>query len=170
MLNYSGYVGEMPDNAISDQSFAQVKRAAVEDVNRWRGSCMEQLARLDRAVNEVLAAADGGAPLPQAFPKRLNLLRDLTGPQGQRANKGLHRTVGDLIPLRAKWRDILAHATSRVLLDRPDAWVWFYSMPQSNGKADLIGTITKVEAQHLEKELRRKVNCFKSILTQSTRS
>jgi hypothetical protein len=151
-----------------EPTFAQVRRAAIDDVNRWRGHCLEQLARLDRSVNDCLARATG--TLPQAFPKRLKLLHDLTSPGGSQPDKALHRTIGELMLLRAKWRDVLAHATSRVLVDRPGCWVWLYTMPRANNAADEVGHVVAVDAHALGKELQDKVNVLKSLLNQPGRT
>lgn len=147
-------------------TFDQALHAAIADVNRWRGHCLELHARLERAINAALRHWQPTCSMPQKFSDRLRALQSLTGAGGPYANEGLAELISQLQELRSEWRDRLAHATSTVHLDEERRWVWHYSMPRSGRDNEDRGAINCQMGEELERKLGRAVNVLRSRLRQ----
>ncbi|MCY7281530.1 MAG: hypothetical protein LH610_11680 [Sphingomonas bacterium] len=113
-------------------SLRDVHRAAVEDVNRWRGHCVDHFARIESCMAKVAAAMlahpDGTAlKRPTLFGGHVSTLKNAVAADGPFATVGskLRAALEQCEPAFAA-RNFLIHGTGRVLIDEPGAWVWLY--------------------------------------------
>ena len=145
-------------------TFRQAHERAVEDVNRWRGHCMELHARYEQAVKDSLLPRLDGEQMPQTFERCVKSLATLLKKAASPASNKIVDALTELQKLR-EWRDRLAHATSMVHLDTNREWIWHWSLPGSNGD-QFEGSLRQAEALKTEKELSAQVKKLRSLLGQ----
>ena len=136
----------------------QAHRAAVDDVYRWRGRCVELYARVERAIGEtLLSVTESKQPAkrpPEMFGPRLKALRALVGPDGEHRNSDLADRLaafdGDF-----NHRNLIVHASGSVWIDAKNNWLWSYRFDPGGKGQDVVGQIDRSEAEVLEKRLAR---------------
>ena len=138
--------------------------AAIHDVNRWRGHCIELFARIDEAVAgalETMATKNPTANVrtPHLFGQRITALSAALQPDQPFAARAgqIHKTLAKLEPFLAQ-RNILVHATGSIWVDAKERWLWRYCVtPSGRNRVQEKGTIDRDEASAMEKELRASV-------------
>ena len=136
----------------------QMHIRACDDVNRWRGHCIELFARIEREAGEALAAmaqADDGkrAKVPHMFGDRMKALSAAFAQGGTCPRPKIAKALADAADLLEQ-RNRLVHARSRILLDRDGNWVWQYFFRPS-GKPEESGCVDAKEAGEVERALQR---------------
>jgi hypothetical protein len=143
---------ELPISPSLDQAY----RAAVDDVNRWRGRCVELYARIERAIGEtLLSVAESKQPAkrpPEMFGPRLKALRALVGPDGEHRNSDLAERLA-AFDSDVNHRNLIVHASGRVSIDAKNNWLWSYRFDSGGKGQDVTGHIDRGEAGDLEKRL-----------------
>jgi hypothetical protein len=135
--------------------------AAIHDVNRWRGHCIDLFARIDEAVAaslEVMAAKNPKANVRTShlFGQRVAALRAALQPDQPFAAKAgpVLKALDKLEPLLTQ-RNILVHATGSVWIDARGRWLWRYCVtPSGRNRVQEKGTIDRDEASAIENKLR----------------
>jgi hypothetical protein len=123
---------ELPISRTTDQAYS----AAVDDVNRWRGHCIECCARIERATGKALAAVSAAHPKPPPimFGERMKALRALVEPQGSHSNPALLKCLVDIEDDLAL-RNVFVHATGSVWIHPTRGWLWSYRFdPMQKGR------------------------------------
>lgn len=136
-------------------STAQAHEAAIDDVNRWRGHCIECFARLERGMGEALESIAGASPsskrIPFTFGDKAKALRSATSPAGPFAKarllKALH-AADELLDQRNR----IVHACGRVWIDGAGGWAWIYRF-KPVGKAEEMGIFEQKAARQFETQL-----------------
>lgn len=136
----------------------QAHRQAIEDVNRWRGHCVECFARIEQSIAATLSALAGEstASVPHVFGQRLKRLRDATSPEGPHPCSRILKTLDEMSHLLDQ-RNRIVHATAHVYVDARGGWLWrFTFLPAKAGAAPEIGSMDTAEAGTFEKDLKRR--------------
>lgn len=138
-------------------SAAQAHEAAIDDVNRWRGRCVECFARLERAIADALEATIGASSsskrVPLTFGDKAKALRAAISPDGPFADARLLKAFHDAEPLLDQ-RNLLVHACGKVWIDAGGNWAWSYRFKPA-GKADHVGLYEQKAAHQFELQLAR---------------
>ena len=144
---------------------------ALDDANRWRGSCMEKFARIDQAVAtalEALAARDPSAKVrtPYLFGQRIAALRAALQPgQPFAAKSGPVLKALDKLEPYLPQRNILVHATGSVWVKARGEWLWLYCVtPSGRNRVQEKGSIDSTEALGIEKKLGSLCHSFCDLL------
>ena len=133
---------------------------ALDDANRWRGSCVEKFARIDQAVAtalEAMVAKDPSAKVrtPHLFGQRIAALRAALQPGQPFAAKSgpVLKALDKLEPYLAK-RNILVHATGSVWVNAKGGWLWHHRVtPSGRSRVQDKDAIDCAEAIGIEKTL-----------------
>ena len=119
-----------------ERSVSDAHRAATDDVNRWRGHCLESYARLEFEVTNTLRAMadepNSKAAVPHNFGDKMKKLRSVIGPGEQFANGKLAKTLNEFDDHLGR-RNLLVHATGKVTINAKGEWLWRYQF-QPSGK------------------------------------
>lgn len=137
-------------------SLDEAHGAALDDVNRWRGHCVELYARIERAIGEtLLSVAESKQPAkrpPEMFGPRLKALRALVGPDGEHRNSDLFKRLA-AVEDELGFRNFIVHASGSVWIDAKNNWLWSYRFDPGGKGEDVTGHIDRSEAGDLEKRL-----------------
>jgi len=152
-------------------SLRDLHRAAVDEVNCWRGKCVDHFARVEAcmttAVAAMIAHPDGSAlKRPSLFGNHFGTLKDAVAANGPFASVGtdLRAALAQCETAFAA-RNIVIHATGRVLIDARGAWLWLYRFqPTAQTKPSEESFLTEDQAQNLEKDIRSSCDRLKSRL------
>lgn len=150
-------------------SAAQVHEAATEDVNRWRGHCVECYARLERSMGEALESIAGASPSAKraytfgAKVKALHVALALPATAPAHLLKSL-QSANDLLDQRNR----TVHAIGKVWIDRSGNWAWAYRF-KSPGKAEETGIYEQTAAKQFEVELAKTSQRLCSLLRDYSR-
>ena len=160
-----------------EKRLSDAVRAATDDINRWRGCCIEQFARIEEtAISGLFAlAADGkdsDIRTPTMFGARLQALRDSLS--GERPYAGVGRDVikalDRLDRLKDK-RNILVHGMGTVWIDGSGRWLWRYCFtPPGKARTPEEGVIACAEAIEMEGALKSIARSFRDRVVNLTRS
>jgi hypothetical protein len=136
-------------------STAQAHEAAIDDVNRWRGHCMECFARLERSMGEALVAmasvSQGSRPVPYTFGGKVKALQEALSPDGPFANSSILKALQDAGALLDQ-RNRIVHASGKVWIDGAGGWAWTYRFKPA-GKVEEFGIYEKKAARQIELQL-----------------
>ncbi|HVG01271.1 MAG TPA: hypothetical protein VM842_00190 [Nitrospira sp.] len=131
-------------------------RRKVDEVNRWRGRCIECFARTERSIVETLDAFvhDGrmkSLECPSMFSARVEMMRlALKGDTFGKKAKVPRGALADLKDALGR-RNALVHGIGKIWVGRGDEWLWHYRlMSNRHGHMDEVGTIDSVEAKIME--------------------
>lgn len=130
----------------------QAHHGAWNEVNRWRGHCIERFARIEQSAGRALGAM-GGSKVPHTFGDKIKALASAMGPDSPRAHSRIAKTLADAVDVFEQ-RNRLVHSTGRVLLDSHGHWVWQYQF-QPSGKPEVTGFFNEKEALEMEQRLHR---------------
>jgi len=145
--------------------------AALNEVNRWRGSCVDKYSRaeaaLRKAIKVILAHSDGAAlKQPSLFGQHVEVMTAAIaadGPFGQSGSKA--RDALASCSEGFALRNIITHAVGTVWLDRREKWLWRYEFqPSGKGKALVIGSLKQKDALKVEQDLRSSVHSLEEHL------
>ena len=134
---------------------------AVNDINRWRGYCLDRYSRAEAGLRQAIGVMrdhPDGARLkrPSLFGQHVEVMTAAVALDGPFAGPG--SKVRDALAKCANGfthRNIVTHAVGSVWLDRHGSWLWHYEFhPAGKGKPVLTGTLTQLEAKQLERELK----------------
>ena len=144
-----------------DRSVSDAHRAATDDVNRWRGHCIESYARLEREVTTTLAAMammpESKLSVPHNFGDKVKSLRVLLEPGGHFARPKLARDLDAFFADHLGRRNLLVHATGKVMLDVNGNWIWsFRFLPSAKDSQLICDSFKQDEAHTIEKSLARR--------------
>jgi hypothetical protein len=149
-----------------ERTLSDVHREATDDVNRWRGHCIESYARLEHAVTITLstmaAIPEANLSVPHNFGDKINKLREAVE-LGQRfENSRLAKSL-DCFAEHLGRRNMLVHSTGKVTIDAKGRWVWGYTF-LSSGKAGSVenGSFEQDEALKIGKSLASDVQRLRS--------
>ena len=146
------------------QSLHDAHRAAVDDVNRWRGYCVDKYSRAEAALREaievMLVHPDGaGLKRPSLFGQHVEVMASAVaagGPfaePGSKVSAALARCANGFAQ-----RNIVTHAVSSVWLDRQGQWLWRYEfLPAGKGKTVVTGALRQDAAKQLEGDLKSSI-------------
>jgi len=136
-------------------SAKQAHEAAIDDVNRWRGHCVECFARLERAMGDALELMAFTLPsmkrVPFTFGDKVKELRKAlvsVGPATDRLLKSLQGADGLL-----DQRNRIVHASGKVWIDASGNWAWTYRFKPSGKTEEEVGLYEKKAALQIEIEL-----------------
>ena len=138
-------------------SASQAHEHATDDVNRWRGHCIECFARLERGMGEALELIAGASRsskrVPLTFGDKAKALRSAISPDGPFANARLLKALQDADALLDQ-RNRLVHASGKVWIDGAGGWAWAYRFKPA-GKAEELGIYEQKAAHQFEVQLAR---------------
>ena len=138
-------------------SAAQAHEAATDDVNRWRGHCVERFARLERSMGEALVAMANSSQAskrgPLTFGEKAKALGSAISPGGPFANARLLKALQGADALLNQ-RNLIVHASGKVWIDAAGNWAWAYRFNPA-GKAAEIGIYEQKAAHQFEVQLTR---------------
>jgi hypothetical protein len=141
-------------------STQEAQRAAIDDVNRWRGHCIELFARADDVIRIALAQRED-ARIPGSLAGRLEVLKKGSPPK-------LVETLDELKEM-VDLRNILAHAVSKVWISDKHAWLWAYRFkPTGSGKSEQLGHWCDADARKFEQKLRKVVQRLSGYLSRES--
>ena len=148
-----------PDPAPSPAELVSAHGRAVDEVNRWRGRCIECFARIEDAAGQAIEAliASGRSKskrVPPLFGQKIEFLRSaLTDPGLPAIARKSSKALATLDPI-LELRNSLVHAPGHVWIDGRPHWLWTYRF-HSNGKSALqqSGSIEERDARKIEREL-----------------
>jgi hypothetical protein len=145
-------------------------RQATDDVNRWRGRCVECFARIEQAVDEAVAAIEASGREKSVrrvpmFGARIDMLRDALktqsfAPLGKKVLKALEEIEPYL-----KRRNALVHGVGRVWIDGRANWLWTYEFSPA-GKAPKAerDMFDQIAGEKLESELSKQARSLQDLL------
>jgi hypothetical protein len=136
----------------------------VDDVNRWRGYCVNKYTRAEASMREAIEAMlvhpDGaGLRRPSMFGQHVVELSKAVADSGPFAGSG-GKVREALVKCENGFalRNVVTHAVSTVWIDRPGRWLWHYEFqPAGKGKPVITGSLTQHEAKQLESELKSSI-------------
>jgi hypothetical protein len=155
-----------PIDAVQDD----VHRQATDDVNRWRGRCVECFARIEQVVDEAVAAMEASGREKSVrrvpmFGARIEMLRGALktqsfAPIGKKALK----TLQEIDPY-LKRRNALVHGVSRVWIDGRGSWLWTYEFtPAGKDPKAERDMIEQSAGEELESELAKHARSLHDLL------
>jgi hypothetical protein len=119
---------------------------AIDEVNRWRGHCIELFARIEKTLIEALEK-NGAAATPALLP-RIAAVSALPGVK-PKLNAKLEKLRG-----LAEDRNLIVHSTSTVWIDGNGGWLWAFTFtPAGKAKVSTISHWDRDRAQAFEKQL-----------------
>lgn len=139
-------------------SLADAHDAATNEVNRWRGHCLDLYARIERDCIEAIDAMIASGRMPELRRK------SLFGARIDAVRKGLEscpldkppkalKALGELDEALGRRNDIV-HGIGKVWIDANDNWQWqFAYLSNAKGQGSVSGHFTSHEALILEKGL-----------------
>ena len=143
-------------------SIKDAQRDAINDINRWRGHCIELFARADHVVGTALARNEI-ARVPGSLAGRVDALKLVC------KSARLSRTLDEFRDM-IEHRNVLAHAVSAVWVKDAGNWLWSYRFtPAGKGNAEQRGYWCSDEAEDFEEKLRRTVQRLTSLLASERR-
>ena len=138
-------------------SVSQAHENATDDVNRWRGHCIECFARLERSMSEALESMAGTSRsskrVPLTFGDKAKALRSAISPGGPFANARLLNALQDADALLDQ-RNRIVHASGKVWIDGAGGWAWAYRFKPA-GKVEEVGIYEQKAAHRFEVQLAR---------------
>jgi hypothetical protein len=138
-------------------SVSQTHENATDDVNRWRGHCIECFSRLERGMGEALELMAGASRsskrVPLTFGDKVKALRSAISPAGPFANARLLKALQEADALIDQ-RNRLVHATGKIWIDGSGGWAWTYRFKPA-GKVEELGIYEQKAAHLFEVELAR---------------
>ena len=155
-------------------SASHAHESATEDVNRWRGRCIECFARLERGMGEALELMAGTSQssrrVPFTFGGKVRALRSAISPDGPFANARLLKALQDADALLDQ-RNRIVHASGKVWIDGTGGWAWAYRFKPA-GRVEEFGIDEQKAAHQFEDQLARssqglcsRLQVFRQILT-----
>src|SRR5687767_6237669 len=134
-------------------SLVDAHRAAVDEVNCWRGRCVDHYARIEARMTDALAAVaahpDGlDTRDPHMFGAKAKKLVELVS-DGARfhANGKDLRTALEQAKTVLAARNSIIHATGNVLVGLHGEWAWLYRFqPSGTDKAPQDGSYDRESA------------------------
>lgn len=137
----------------------QRHQEATDEVNRWRGRCVEWFARIERAIGESLAIMAAHSPsnkvrVPHHFGERIKELRAAVSLDGAFANARLLHAL-DALEVRFDHRNAIVHSTSTVWVGRGGHWLWLGRFIPSGQTEERVTPFDQGMAQQFETELKR---------------
>lgn len=149
------------DTLTSDLKLADAHREATNEVNRWRGRCLECFVRIEDAAAQTLRALSssqtGTAHAPPMFGARITELGKVVAEGGALGEKGggVRKALVELQYIVER-RNVLVHGTGTVWIDGGGKWLCRYRFtPSGRGKSEVFDLITSVEADKFEKDIAR---------------
>ena len=135
----------------------QAHHLAVDEVNRWRGHCIESYARIERAAEKTLdvvaAAKQQSKRPPIMFGDRIKALQTLFGPGGEHSDTSLSQCLAKLSEALAL-RNCLVHSTGHVRVDPKGDWVCTYRFdPMRKGEKEQVVHLERACAKTIEQSL-----------------
>ena len=139
-------------------SFDDAHQMTIDEVNRWRGRCIQCFAYIELAAANTLAKMTLENPatskkINPLFGARVQALRDAfkEGAPFHVRGKKAAKALEDLQPC-LEYRNILVHSVGHVYVAPAGHWIWSYRV-NADGKSDQLGTICSDEAKRIEREL-----------------
>ena len=142
-----------------ERSLNDAHVGAIDEVNRWRGHCVECYARLEYEVVGTLSAMAAkpcsNISVPHNFGEKVKKLRAAVGPDGLFKRPKLANAL-DSFTNHLNRRNMLVHATGKVWTDGKGEWLWLYRFqPSGKGRPVEEGHFEQGEALAIEKSLAR---------------
>lgn len=133
----------------------QAHHAAIKDVSRWRGHCIESFARLERGMTLTLQAFPTGecGKAATVFGERLKRLAAAVAQDGSHPHARIRKALADMDE-QLERRNLMVHATGSIYVNRQGRWLWRYScLPTKAGAEEQCGAITQAEGERIERDL-----------------
>ncbi|WP_338501718.1 hypothetical protein V6R86_02325 [Sphingomonas kaistensis] len=130
-------------------------KRAIDELNRWRGHCIEAFARLEEAATQTIDChpLPAGMKRPSVFGERIRVLKALLAEQSDKRAHGLKADL-DKMEDDLAWRNRIVHAAGSVYIDRKGTWLWAYRFQPSKAGAPLDrGMLDQKEGQAIETRL-----------------
>lgn len=139
-------------------SLAEAHEAATNDVNRWRGHCLDLYARIERDCIETIDTMIASGRMPELrhaslFGARIGVVhKALESGHFGRKPKALETLKGlDDALLR---RNDIVHGVGKVWIDIKGNWQWeFAYRDNANKQAEVSGFISLDEAKEIKAAL-----------------
>ena len=145
-------------------------RDAVDDLNRWRGRCIDNYARIEQAsiravkafIDHKLLTRKDDQPM---FGARLKAVETaLNDPRLVKSGKSC-RDALDALRAVLDRRNILVHSTGQIWIDKQGDWLWSYHFVcNAKGNPQEDGTIDHEQAEDIERTLVAKSRSFSDLL------
>jgi hypothetical protein len=141
-----------------EQPLSDTHHAAIDDVNRWRGHCVELYARLEyevtRTLSEMAACPNSSVSVPHNFGDKVKKLRAAVDADGPHPADNIVTALGTFTD-HLERRNMLVHASGKVWIDpKKGDWLWHYRFqPSGKGRPQEIGSFDKDEALKIEGSL-----------------
>ena len=140
----------------------ETQRTAIDDVNRWRGHCLERFARIEQALARWLAPY---GKVPPALAAKIAAAKAHIEPKS-RLSKSLER-----LAQLSEHRNLIVHACGSVWIDDRGQWLWaFRFTPSGKDKGEQAGQWFKGEAHDFEQNLAKTVRSICDQLTTAQRT
>ena len=142
-----------------ERSTNEAHGAAIDEVNRWRGHCVERYARLEHEITGALSAMasmpGSKASVPHNFGEKVKRVRAAIERGEPLAQPKLAKALDGFADHLSR-RNMLVHATGKVWIDSKGDWLWRYRFqPAGKGRPEEIGCFEQDEALAIEKALAR---------------
>lgn len=141
-----------------DRPLKAAHRDAIDDVNRWRGHCMDCFARIDESVAETLRALakserqGTSVKTPLLFGLRIEALRKAISPSGSFHTEGreVSKALTKLESFLAQ-RNTLVHGVGTIWINASGDWLWRYRyVANSKNCPAEEGAIDRESAESME--------------------
>lgn len=135
----------------------QAHAAALDDVNRFRGRCVELFARIERAIGDHLSAlsateSDFRVSVPHTFGNRVKELRRVLSPDSPFGDPKLLKALCALQE-QLNRRNLIVHSVSEVWMDASGKWLWLLRFPSGKGAPDQREFFQRETAAQFERDL-----------------
>lgn len=140
-----------------ERSFTDARAEAIDEVNRWRGHCVEIYARVEYEITRTLSAMavmqDAQTSIPHNFGEKVKKLRTAVEPAAPLANSKLAIALKDFADHFDR-RNMLVHSTGKVWVGVNGDWLWRYRFqPSGKGRPMEVGCFARDDALDIEKAL-----------------
>ncbi|RST29990.1 hypothetical protein HMF7854_03470 [Sphingomonas ginkgonis] len=131
-------------------------RQATDEINCWRGHCLDWFARVEQAsfeVMEAMVAKNLQTHNPATFGARLAALEEALADHPSAVAK---KCLAALLDLRAplKLRNAIVHSTGSIWFDQKGRWLWRYRFRSAATRHSVeTGAIDQADARELLKTL-----------------
>ena len=139
--------------------FAGEHRRATDDVNRWRGHCIDCYARIEQAIVEglddlITSGRNPSLKRASLFGPRIEMLKKALLDDTFGKHAAAPRDALAALSFVLARRNVLVHGVGKIWIGRGGEWLWQYEFASNvNGRPKECGLITSTEAAQIESVL-----------------
>ncbi|MCL6741248.1 hypothetical protein LZ518_08910 [Sphingomonas sp. RB56-2] len=135
--------------------FKEAHRQAIDDANRWRGRCVNQIARGELIIGQALLKKLGGKSMPLLFGQRIARLAELVKSQPKQA-----KALEDF-KLQASDRNFIVHGAGKIYVDSHGQWLLTLEALDRDGVSR--SHVSQGEAEQSVRELKSAVDRLSAV-------